>query len=456
MIYAQPSPPAQEANDHSLSIASNPYLPAIITASMIFFVVDATISLLRRPALKPETIVISESSGSEPRRPLARFVDKSRSVLEDFQVLEKQLAFSRSRCFRYSMLKQRRRDRRLAVLDPKPLKSNRRPSCEFTAFCERLLLTNKIWKQERELETLRAASDAKSRASRSTAFTTFCEQLLLWNRIWKLEQETAELVLEKERIQRERMAVVTRAAKRMVQDVQKERMVEEFVKDLVDEVGTAKAEIWIMKEKHEREVEEIQGEWVKDYRRVKEELDRLKLAQSARLAEQELSNSTEESLFERIKEGKRRVEELEESLKGVGYASSDKATEDEASDVDSELVSDLSSSTCVSSRASSVRRSSATALNRIPERKRCVNQGTSPAPRKSQHSRTSGAPHTRNPVVSQRKYASIMSRNRIHSARPLAVWRRTTTAAFRAPPATPTSGSTSKSTSLDNRAPWRV
>ncbi|KAG6896903.1 hypothetical protein C0992_005375 [Termitomyces sp. T32_za158] len=431
-------------------------MPTIITASIIFFMVDATIILFRRRAQKPETIIIQESSSSEPRRPLKHFVDKSRNILEDFQVLEKQLALSRSRCFRYPKLKQRRHDGCLTAIDPKPSRIRRpRPSCEFTTFCERLLLTNKIWKQERELKALHAASDDKSRASRSAAFTTFCEQLLLWNRIWKLEQETARLVHEKERIQRERMAVVTRAAKRMVQDVQKERMVEEFVKDLVDEVGMAKAEIGSMKEKHEREVEEIQGEWVKDYRRVKEELERLKLAQSARLAEQELSNSTEESLFEKIKEGKRRVEQLEEILKGVGYAASGETIEDEASDVDSELVSDLSSSTCVSSRASSVRRSPIT-LDRTPERKRCMSQSTSPALHKSQHSRFSSVPNTRNLVVGQGKYVSAMSRNRSHSVKPLAVWKRTTRAAYRAPPATPTSDLTSKSRSLDNRAPWRV
>ncbi|KAG6889469.1 hypothetical protein C0995_000996 [Termitomyces sp. Mi166 len=386
-------------------------------------------------------------------------------------MLEKQLTISKSRCPRRPIHKRKRYDRRLpSLLDIKPSRTHiSQPSYEFTAFCERLLLTNKIWKQERELKDLHAASQAKSRAQRSTAFTTFCEQLLLWNRIWKLEREAVELVREKERVQRERTAAVTRAAKRMVQDVQKERMVEEFVKDLIEEVETTKAEIGSTKKKHEREVEEIQGEWVKDYRRVRGELEQLKLAQSARLVEQELSNSMEESLFESLQEGKRRVEQLEKSLKVVSYASSDEATanEDEVSDVDSELVSDLSSTTCVSSR-----RSSTTTLDYIPERKRCMSQGSLLAPRTLRHSHSCSVPITVDasnlgtPAIDQGKSftatsGSMTSITRIsnHSGKPLAVRNRTTSVivALRTPPTSSASGSTfAKNGSLADRAPWRV
>ncbi|KAH0580568.1 hypothetical protein H2248_002064 [Termitomyces sp. 'cryptogamus'] len=478
MIYTQPILSTPEADTHSLSRASIPSLPIIVTAFMIFLIVDAVINLLRRHKHKPEAIVVSELPTPEPHRSLTCFVDKSRSILEDFQVLEKQLAISNYHCLKRSTHKRKRRDRRLRVAasrDTKPSRIQRfQPSCEFTAFCDQLLLTNKIWRQEKELKALRAASDAKSCASRSTAFTTFCEQLLLWNRVWQLEREAAELVQEKERIRRERVAAVTRAAKRMVQDVQKERMVEEFVKDLIEEVGTTKAEMGSMKEKHEREVEDIQGEWAKDYRKVREELEQLKLAQSARLAEQELSNSLEESLFERIEEGKRRVKQLEEGFKIVGYASSDETlTEAETSDAESELVSDLSSSTCVSSRASSVRRSPTTTTHHIPERKRCTSQEPLPACHTSQRSRSYSVTTMSvigsslgTLVVDQGKPVPAMSRSTAsvtrtinHSGRPLAVRSRKTSvkATLRMPPTSPASGSAfAKSGSLTSRAPWKL
>ncbi|KAG6852895.1 hypothetical protein C0991_008345 [Blastosporella zonata] len=466
MNHTQPILETHKVNNRSISIGSIPSLPIIITASVVFFAVDATIALLRRHKREPVAIAIKEQEPRSPvaHRSLTRFVDKSRSILTDVQALEKQLTISKSRRPRRQTFRRRRHDRYLST---QPSQAHRpEPSCEFSAFCERLLLTNKIWNQEKELKSLRAASAEKTRAGKEAAFNTFCDQLLLWNRIWKLEKEVAEVVREKERIQRERVAAVTRAAKRMVHDVQKERMVEEFVKGLLEEMGTAKAEVGSLQAQHEREMEEIHEDWMKDYRRVTQELAQLKLAQSAKMVEQEVSNSMEESLFESLKEGKRRVECLEESLKAVGYASSEATLNDDASEADFELLSELStSSTCVSS-SGSIRRSSLTAFDPVIGRKRCISQGGTPpatASQRPQHSHSVSVPTTDEGVSATRKNMALAVATRTchHSGRPLAVRNRTTsvTVASRTPPASPFGTTFVKSegaTGITNRAPWRV
>ncbi|KAG6906484.1 hypothetical protein DXG01_013723 [Tephrocybe rancida] len=476
MYQTQPILEAHEVDSRTISIGSIPSLPIIITASVVLFAVDATITLLRRNKREPGAIAIKEelaaAPSSQPHRSLRRFADKSRSILADVQTLEKQLSINKSRRTRRSTLKRKRLDRRLPSFELKGSNTPRpEPSCEFSAFCERLVLTNKIWKQEQELKDLRATAAAKARIEKDSAFSTFCDQLLLWNRIWKLEREVADVVQEKERIQRERVAAVTRAAKRMVQDVQKERMVEEFVKDLIGEMGTTKAELGNLQAQHEREVEEIHGEWVKDYRKVTHELAQLKLAQSARLAEQEVSNSMEDSLFESMQEGRRRIESLEENLKFAGYGSSDEMTlnDAEASDAESELLSELStSSTCVSSRGS-LRRSSLTVFNRVIARKRCTSQGSlTTSSRKLQHARSLSMPTVDDACgvgpqeLDHAKSTSATRRNATrtynHSGRPLAVRNRTTSVmvASRPPPTSPFGATFVKSGGVTNRAPWRV
>lgn len=172
-----------------------------------------------------------------------------------------------------------------------------RPS--FTAFCDRLLLQNKIWKQQREIKVLRRSLDSVSMANCSNAFKAFCDRLILSNNVWKLEKEVNQLTTETEMIKRSRVAAVTRAAKQMVLDVRKERLIEEFVKELMVDLERSRETIKSLRAAHEREIEEMAGEWRKDYRRLSDEVDRLRLAQKARLIEQELSNTMESELIER-------------------------------------------------------------------------------------------------------------------------------------------------------------
>ena len=138
-----------------------------------------------------------------------------------------------------------------------------------------------------------------SMATCSNAFKAFCDRLILSNNVWKLEKEVSQLTAETEMIKRSRVAAVTRAAKQMVLDVRKEGLIEEFVKELIIDLEECRETIKSLRAAHELEIEEMAGEWRKDYRRLSDEVDRLKLAQEARLVEQELSNAMENELIER-------------------------------------------------------------------------------------------------------------------------------------------------------------
>ena len=183
--------------------------------------------------------------------------------------------------------------------EARKLGRNRGVGRSFTAFCDRLLLQNKIWKQQREIKVLRRSLDSMSMANCSNAFKAFCDRLILSNNVWKLEKQVNQLTAETEKIRRSRVAAVTRAAKQMVLDVRKERLIEEFVKELMADLEESKQTIKSLRAEHEREIEEMVGEWRKDCWRLSDEVERLKLAQEARLVEQGLSNTMESELIER-------------------------------------------------------------------------------------------------------------------------------------------------------------
>ncbi|GLB42700.1 hypothetical protein LshimejAT787_1201490 [Lyophyllum shimeji] len=487
MLYTH-THPALTADDASESTSfpiagSIPSLPIILTASVVLLAVDATITLFRRRTIPSPTLIAAEpvttpaAADDDPPpacRSLTRFVDKTRSILADVQALEKQLASSKAFRARLSLSSQHH----LPSTTPKPkpkttttttTTNTRRaaPSCAFSAFCDRLLLTNRIWKQERELSALRASLASSTKRSRATAFHTFCEQLLLHNRIWQLERAAAALREENARVRREREKAVTRAARRMVCDVQKERMVEEFVKDLIGEV----------KSERERCEREVRGQWVGEYRRVREEVERMRVAREARMVEQEVGNELEERLVQRVREAEGRVRELEERLARYVEEDEDEVTlngadggceagvredDEDATEVETDTISELStSSTCVSS-GGSIKRPS-TSSPGLPPRRRCISHGTG----KTLQGPTSAA--LKPLMIDQAKAVSTLSANLAvatrtcnHSGRPLAVRNRTTSVIVRSPTAGSGSGSSTRSGSrlgtlkVDTRPPWRV
>ncbi|KAF8966135.1 hypothetical protein BDZ97DRAFT_1639798, partial [Flammula alnicola] len=127
----------------------------------------------------------------------------------------------------------------------------------FRAFCERLLLQNKIWAQQREIKSLRKNLESMKDANSSNAFQAFCDRLVLSNNIWKQQKEIDLLMTEAEQLKRSRVMAVTRAAKQMVLDVRKERLTEEFVKDLIVEAEECKQAVISLRSEHEREVQEL-------------------------------------------------------------------------------------------------------------------------------------------------------------------------------------------------------
>ncbi|EDR03520.1 uncharacterized protein LACBIDRAFT_307301 [Laccaria bicolor S238N-H82] len=121
----------------------------------------------------------------------------------------------------------------------------------------------------------------------------------------------------------------------MVLDVRKERLLEEFVKDLIRELEESKRVVGEMKEAHELEILEVTGEWSREYRKLAREVERLKLAREASLVEQDLSNELEGRLCEEVASSKRKLDDGW----GVGREV----------DSDVEVMSNMSSSTCVES-----------------------------------------------------------------------------------------------------------
>ncbi|KIK04981.1 hypothetical protein K443DRAFT_378613 [Laccaria amethystina LaAM-08-1] len=93
-----------------------------------------------------------------------------------------------------------------------------------------------------------------------------------------MQQQIDELISEGEKTKRSRVAAVTLAAKQMVLDGRKERLLEEFVKDLMQELNESKLVVGKMKGAHEHEILELTWEWSREYRKPGREVERLKLA----------------------------------------------------------------------------------------------------------------------------------------------------------------------------------
>ncbi|KAJ8522843.1 hypothetical protein ONZ45_g674 [Pleurotus djamor] len=184
----------------------------------------------------------------------------------------------------------------------------------FTSLCDRLLLTHKIRDQEKEVKVLHHSLEEKKQAITRITFAAFTERLLLHNRIWQQERQILELHAACEKLKKTQESLITRSAEKMMVDVRKEGLLEDFVKDLVAEVEASKKELVTLREAHERDIQEINGEWLKDYQSLVKEVDCLKLGQQARLIEQELASETEDSLIESLGMMKRKTEILEEKV----------------------------------------------------------------------------------------------------------------------------------------------
>ncbi|RXW19138.1 hypothetical protein EST38_g6711 [Candolleomyces aberdarensis] len=217
----------------------------------------------------------------------------------------------------------------------------------FSGLCDRLLQANRVWKKDAEIKSLERSVKSEKKARGSTAFKSFCDNLLLSNQLWKKQREVEELKEERDRVKRARVDGITHAAKQMALDVQKEQMIEEFVKDVLREAEADRKALVDLKEAHEKEITEMVAEWQKEQKRTRREIEQLRLAQATKGLEQEMSNELEDRLFEQIRQGSENSKEeedlagLDQDVQEIDYYPSDVETYLE------EMSTMSSSSTCV-------------------------------------------------------------------------------------------------------------
>ena len=218
-----------------------------------------------------------------------------------------------------------------------------RMSGAFTSFCERLLATNRMWKQEKQLKKLQSDVRSAEASHRASAFNGFCDKLLLQNKVWQLEKQVGELELETTTLKRRFGATIKRAAKKMMEELQHDRLMQGYVKDMNAELDSYKLALGAQDALHEHELKQFTWEWYQEYWKLVRQIEKLSLAQQTSSIQQDLQNDFEDSLYENLKAAQRRVEELETRLEE--YQNSFAATH--IGDDDHETIAS-SSVTCVS------------------------------------------------------------------------------------------------------------
>ena len=299
--------------------ASSSPLCYILPPCLVLLAIDVVTRLSHRPT--PAAVLVEQEHDLSMEEVTHQLGHRAQRVLRDFSRLESILSEGLVRSGQLCRTLEKRRNfahhrhrlevenarvRQAYVSGPARRKSAKSASTcysraegvskPFENFCQRLLLQNRIWKQEKEIKALKGNSDIRDVSS---AFKAFCDRLLLSNQVWGLQREIKRLTEEGEQLKRSRVAAVTRAAKQMVQDVRKERLTEEFVKELLAEVDEYKRTIGSLRAEHEEMAEVAEG-WKKDYQRMSKEIELLQLAQEARLVEQDISNQIEGDLLERL------------------------------------------------------------------------------------------------------------------------------------------------------------
>jgi len=350
--------------------ASNPSsstLLYLLPPCLVILAVDAVFRMRNR-----QSQVSDVDQQSDHDEKIRRLGEQSNMILSNFKELDRTLKSegARSRTLVRTLVKQRNfahHRQRLAEYTTQQSVSSRSPNAHpsipdsskeaaksvgapFTNFCERLLLQNQIWKQQKEIKVLQNSLDSMKANGSTNAFTAFCDRLLLSNSIWKLQKEVNRLSEETEKLKRARVAAVTRAAKQMVQDVRKERLTEEFVKELIIEAQECRQAVATLRAEHEKEIQELTQEWRDDCRRLMKEVVRLKLAEDARMMQQTLSNDMESELLERLAVCEKKVKgDGTWSAEGISDALQKEDLDTLSDDTDLEEMSNMSTSTFVGS-----------------------------------------------------------------------------------------------------------
>lgn len=195
-----------------------------------------------------------------------------------------------------------------------------RMSGAFTSFCERLLATNRIWKQEKQLKKLQLDVRSAAASRRTNAFHGFCNKLLLHNQVWRLEKRVGELELETATLKKRFGATIKRAAKKMMEELQHDRLIQGYIKDLHAELDSYKLTLGAQGALHEQELKEFTWEWCQEYWKLVREVENLSLAQQASSIQQDLQNDFEDSLYDSLRTAQKRIEELDKRLDGYHHS----------------------------------------------------------------------------------------------------------------------------------------
>ncbi|KAG7442499.1 uncharacterized protein BT62DRAFT_385320 [Guyanagaster necrorhizus] len=180
----------------------------------------------------------------------------------------------------------------------------------FSHFSERLVFTNKLWAQNTTILQLRRDLLCTEGVSRANAFNAFLDRLVLSNTIWRQREQITCLKDERDKIKGLRVRSVVSLSKSLASHQRKELLTKRLVVDLIDEVRASKRETMILREEHDREVRKINELWVKDYRGIVDEVEKSRLAESARVIQQEISNDVEQELRDELSNCRKEVERL--------------------------------------------------------------------------------------------------------------------------------------------------
>ncbi|KAF8659284.1 hypothetical protein AX16_001858 [Volvariella volvacea WC 439] len=358
-------PLSQSAGDSRL------WTITLLSLILAFVIVDVVLRLkTTRSATSINEVVVSPQNGSEL---VSNLAGKAGHLIKDLNELERYLSIprrSKQLKLQYRSLSQKslppivqsrtehveqaQRARYKDFLrsagrmgfDVRAL-HNCRGSPAFLELCERLLTSNHIWRQEREIKRLQVELESKGQAAQEGVFNAFCERLLLANNVWRLQKVMKGFILNEANTY-SGIGEVVQSMKQAVAEMKEEMVigpVKGSVEDLTQEVEEGKRQLLALKQEHQRQLDELNNEWMQDYGAVVRENQKLRLGQEAKLVEQELANELEQALFEKLESSK-------EDGVPLRFPSSTIPEDEEGVDEDITMVSEISTATCISTGSS--------------------------------------------------------------------------------------------------------
>ncbi len=184
----------------------------LLPPCLVLIAIDVATRLSQRPKV---TLEAARPPGRDEE--VQELVGRVRDALAKYHALEKKLSGEKARSQNLARMLRKQQNFTLTASAwlrcsasqnsaPPPNRGPKKPSRAqdqpdrdpFRAFCERLLLQNRIWAQQREVKRLRESLHSIKHASRANAFQAFCDRLLLSNKIWA-QQKAVDLLVARPR-----------------------------------------------------------------------------------------------------------------------------------------------------------------------------------------------------------------------------------------------------------------